>query len=121
MFIAIVQNIVNIVVSLIVVYVFDMKIAGVAFGTLIAQYVGLIMAWILWNKYYGRFKKRIEFGCFLDKSAMYRFFKVNSDIFMRTICLVAVTVFFTSAGSRQGEVILAVNTLILRSFEPGRE
>ena len=36
--------------------------------------------------------------------------------FLRTICLVAVTVFFTSAGARQGEIILAVNTLMMQFF-----
>lgn len=51
-----------------------------------------------------------------DRQAMYRFFKVNRDIFFRTICLVAVTVFFTSAGAAQGEVVLAVNTLLMQLF-----
>jgi MATE family multidrug resistance protein len=37
-------------------------------------------------------------------------------IFLRTLCLVAVTVFFTSAGAAQGEVVLAVNTLLLQLF-----
>ena len=47
---------------------------------------------------------------------MMRFFLINRDIFFRTICLVAVTVFFTSAGASQGEVILAVNTLLMQLF-----
>ncbi len=116
MMVAIVQNIVNIVVSLLLVYVFRLKIEGVALGTLVAQYAGLIMSVILWNKYYGKLKKRFDFRCFLDRAAMKRFFQVNSDIFLRTICLVAVTVFFTSAGARQGEIILAVNTLMMQFF-----
>ena len=45
-----------------------------------------------------------------------RFFRVNSDIFLRTLCLVSVLLFFTSAGSRQGEVILAVNTLLMQLY-----
>ena len=47
---------------------------------------------------------------------MRRFFSVNSDIFFRTLCLVAVTTFFTSTGARQGDVILAVNTLLMQLF-----
>ena len=47
---------------------------------------------------------------------MYRFFQVNRDIFLRTLCLVAVTMFFTSAGAAQGEVVLAVNTLLMQLF-----
>ena len=109
MYIAITQNIVNIVASLCLVYGFNMKIEGVAIGTLTAQYAGLVMAYLLWIRYYGNLRKRIEWHSFFDRQAMYRFFKVNRDIFFRTICLVAVTVFFTSAGAAQGEVVLAVS------------
>ena len=52
----------------------------------------------------------------LQKEAMIRFFQVNRDIFLRTLCLVAVTLFFTSAGASQGEIILAVNTLLMQLF-----
>ena len=44
------------------------------------------------------------------------FFTVNRDIFLRTVCLVAVNLFFTSAGARQGDMTLAVNTLLLTFF-----
>ncbi len=117
MFIAITQNIVNILVSLLLVYGFNMKIEGVAIGTLIAQYAGLFIACALWHhQYRPRLQHHAEFRSLLDKQAMYRFFQVNRDIFLRTLCLVAVTVFFTSAGAAQGEVILAVNTLLMQLF-----
>ena len=109
MYIAITQNIVNIAVSLLLVYGLGMKIEG-------AQYAGLVMAYLLWLRYYSTLRKRIEWHSFFDKQAMYRFFQVNRDIFFRTICLVAVTVFFTSAGAAQGEVVLAVNTLLMQLF-----
>lgn len=116
MFIAITQNIVNILVSLVLVYGFEMKIEGVAIGTLVAQYAGFFMAIALWTYKYKAIKHQIDFCSLLDKQAMYRFFQVNRDIFLRTLCLVAVTVFFTSAGAAQGEVILAVNTLLMQLF-----
>lgn len=116
MFIAITQNIVNIVASLAFVYLLDMKIEGVALGTLIAQYAGLFMALLLWLRYYGRLKIPFRWGEILGWTAMHRFFQVNSDIFFRTLCLVAVTTFFTSTGARQGDVVLAVNTLLMQLF-----
>ena len=116
MFIAITQNIVNIVASLAFVYLLDMKIEGVALGTLIAQYAGLFMALLLWVRYYGRLKTPFCRREILGWTAMHRFFQVNSDIFFRTLCLVAVTTFFTSTGARQGDVILAVNTLLMQLF-----
>ena len=47
---------------------------------------------------------------------MRRFFKVNSDIFLRTLCLVAVFTYFTIASTRMGDTLLAVNTLMLELF-----
>lgn len=81
MYIAITQNIVNIAVSLLLVYGLGMKIEGVAIGTLTAQYAGLVMAYLLWLRYYSTLRKRIEWHSFFDKQAMYRFFQVNRDIF----------------------------------------
>lgn len=116
MFIAITQNIVNIVASLAFVYLLDMKIEGVALGTLIAQYAGLFMALLLWLRYYGRLRIPFHWREILGWTALHRFFQVNSDIFFRTLCLVAVTTFFTSTGARQGDVVLAVNTLLMQLF-----
>ena len=116
MYIAITQNIVNIAASLCFVYLFHMKVAGVALGTLTAQYAGFFMALLLWRRYYGKLKVRIAWQEILKKEAMLRFFQVNRDIFLRTLCLVIVTLFFTSAGAAQGEVVLAVNTLLMQLF-----
>ena len=58
----------------------------------------------------------IDWNGLWGREAMRRFFSVNSDIFFRTLCLVAVTTFFTSTGARQGDVILAVNTLLMQLF-----
>ena len=113
MYIAITQNIVNIVASLCFVYLLDMKVAGVAAGTLNA---GFFMALWLYMRYYHTLHKRIVWKEIIQRQAMYRFFQVNRDIFFRTLCLVMVTMFFTSAGAAQGEVVLAVNTLLMQLF-----
>ena len=116
MFIAITQNIVNILMSLVLVYGLEMKIEGVTIGTLVAQYAGWLMAIGLWMHRYKHLRPYAELRSLTDKGAMRRFFQVNRDIFLRTLCLVSVTVFFTSAGAAQGEVILAVNTLLMQLF-----
>ena len=119
MFISIMQNIVNILVSLTLVYGFGMKVEGVALGTVIAQYAGLLMALGLLWKYYGRLsiyfrpKGNHHFSFLIPD---FSFFTVNRDIFLRTLCLVAVNLFFTSAGARQGAVILSVNTVLLQLY-----
>lgn len=116
MYIAITQNIVNIGASLCFVYLLHLKVAGVALGTLTAQYAGFLMAVLLWMRYYGNLKRHVDWRGVWQKQAMLRFFGVNRDIFLRTLCLVAVTLFFTSAGAAQGEVVLAVNTLLMQLF-----
>ena len=116
MYIAITQNIVNILMSLLLVYGLNMKIEGVAIGTLVAQYAGFFMACGLWMHQYQSIRSYATFRSLTNMTAMYRFFQVNRDIFLRTLCLVTVTVFFTSAGAAQGEVVLAVNTLLMQLF-----
>ena len=116
MVISIIQNLVNILASLLLVYGFGLKIEGVAQGTVIAQYVGLLMALGLLFRYYGRLRQYLVMKGTFVRKAMSRFFNVNRDIFLRTLCLVAVNLFFTSAGARQGAVILSVNTVLLQLY-----
>lgn len=116
MYIAITQNIVNIAASLFFVFVLHMKVEGVALGTLIAQYAGVIMTYLLCISHYHPFRQQVQRMQLLERNAMKRFFLVNRDIFLRTLCLVAVTVFFTSTGATYGDVVLAVNTLLMQLF-----
>ena len=116
MFISIMQNVVNILASLTLVYGFGMKIEGVALGTVIAQYAGFIVALGLLGYHYGRLRKYLVWQGTFVREAMGRFFHVNRDIFLRTLCLVAVNLYFTSAGARSGAVILSVNTVMMQLY-----
>lgn len=127
MLIAIVQNIINIFASLLFVFAFGWKIEGVAAGTLIAQWSGFFMALFfvhrgLRNKTFYASATTAQLSLSLFKStlahveAWQRFFVVNRDIFLRTLCLVAVNLFFTSAGGKQGALMLSVNTLLMTMF-----
>ena len=122
MAIAITQNVVNILASLCFVFGLGMKVEGVALGTLIAQWCGFLMGVFLCLRYVDLslcrvFKGwKVSWKSLFDRQSMLRFFEVNRDIFFRTICIVSVMLFFTSAGSWQGEVILAVNTLLMQLY-----
>lgn len=116
MYIAIIQNVVNIAASLFFVFVWNRGVAGVAMGTLVAQYAGLLMASLLWYGYYRRLWQKLNWQMLTDYEAMRSFFILNRDIFFRTLCLVAVTTYFTSRGAEQGDIILAVNTLMMQLF-----
>ena len=116
MFVSIMQNVVNIIASLTLVYGLGMKIEGVAIGTVIAQYAGLLVAVVLLVKYYGKIFKRHGSLTVRQHGSNIGGYHVNRDIFLRTLCLVAVNLYFTSAGARQGAVILSVNTVMLQLY-----
>ncbi|MBM6992142.1 MAG: MATE family efflux transporter [Prevotella sp.] len=118
MMVAIFQNVVNIVASLFFVFVLGMRIAGVALGTLVAQWSGFALAlWMARRQFEGDEQLRRAEARAGDESVTWSsFFVVNRDIFLRTLCLVGVNLFFTSAGARQGDMMLAVNTLLMTFF-----
>ena len=114
MWISILINVANIAVSMWLVAGVGMKIEGVAIGTLTAQWLGFVAGMIVfWCKYRLPLPSLVEIT---DSSGLRRFFSVNTDIFLRTLCLVAVTVWFTRAGAMQGTDMLAVNTLLMQFF-----
>ena len=119
MWIAIALNCVNIVFSLLFVLVLHWDIAGVALGTVIAQYSGLMMGVFF-------LRRRLNTPAFkslgvnmreaLRWNEMKRFFKVNGDIFLRTVCLSTVFTFITAASGRIGDQVLAIDALMLQFF-----
>lgn len=128
MVVAILQNLVNILASLSLVFVLGWGIAGVAAGTLLAQWIGFLVALLgAWKRLPKVNCLRIGQGLGTDswsrlvrvlsvKAAWINFFLVNKDIFLRTLCLIVVNFYFTSAGGKQGAMMLAVNTLLMTLF-----
>lgn len=114
MWVSITINVANIAVSLALVYLFKWKIAGVATGTMAAQWVGFIVGIIILHRRYR--PKFPGWRLVFDLEGARRFFSVNFDIFLRTLCLVAVTLWFTRAGATQGTLILAINALLMQMF-----
>lgn len=116
MYISIFINVINIAFCFLFVFQFGMKIEGVAWATVIAQYAGLIITLIFWFAKYGKLKRYINIKESMNLKKMKTFFKVNSDIFLRTICLILVTTYFTIASSKMEYPILAVNALLMQLF-----
>lgn len=116
MVIAIVLNIVNIAASIFFAYTLGMGVKGVALGTVLAQYCGVATAIFFMVKYYRKVFRYFAFKASLEWSKMGYFFNINKDIFLRTICLIIVYTFFTSASSKVGDDVLASNTLLMQLF-----
>ena len=116
MIIAITINFLNIGFNVLFIKVFGMKSDGVALGTVLAQYLGLIVAIVFLSKHSKRLKQYLIFKEILQINALKKFLNVNKDIFIRTICLVFALSFFTVKSAKYGNTLLAVNTLLLQFF-----
>lgn len=107
-------NLVNIGLSYYFVIIRGWEIAGVAWGTVIAQYLGLTLCagLIVWK--YRPYLIRFPMSVIMKKSALKGFFKINGDIFIRTLCLSFTFGFFYSRSSAYGEVLLAANVILMQ-------
>ncbi|MCK5765437.1 MAG: MATE family efflux transporter, partial [Bacteroidales bacterium] len=114
MFLAILINLVNVGANYIFVYGFGMTSAGVAWGTVIAQYTGFIVGMIIFIRLHGAILKNWDYKAMLQITALKRFFMVNKDIMIRTLLLILAFSFFTIRSAKMGDNILAVNTLLLQ-------
>lgn len=92
-------------------------VVGVAYGTLIAQYCGLLLAlMILALKYrivhisYGEMQAAMRW------QEMRRMAQLNGNLFIRSLCFMVVYVGFTALASRYGDIELAVSSILMKLF-----
>ncbi len=111
---SILANVINLLLSFLFVFYFDMASAGVAWGTVIAQYLGMGIGIFLFLKKYKQLVSFWNWESILNISALKNFFRVNSDIFIRTFCVIIVFTFFTSKSASIDDHILAVNSLLIQ-------
>lgn len=114
MIITIAMNLFNIVLNIFFIYVLDMHVNGVAWGTLISTYLALVLAGYLFWKRYKRYLKYYVHKELLNVLELRKYFAVNRDIFIRTICLIFTFSFFTAVSAKQGDLILAANSILLQ-------
>ena len=117
MAVAVMVNVVHALCSYLFSIVGSMGLNGIALGSVIAQWLGVVVIAIIIAIRYRHKLVRVSWSEVFDMSAMRRFFAINGDIMIRTFCLVAVYTFFTKASADTGdELILAVNALLLQFF-----
>lgn len=122
MVVLVLTNVINIICN----YIFVMKLGmgsdGVALGTVIAQYSGLLTAIFFFRKYFRKLFKYWSLKASLQWEKLRHFLLINSDIFIRTMCLVVVFSIFTARSAsadtfNEGEeTILAVNSILMQFF-----
>lgn len=117
MWIALTTNLLNIALSSTLVFVFGLGIEGVALGTAVSQIVSGCIGLVVVSKV----RKGLQLASMVHgpekrQLTWTRIFRINSDIFFRTLCLSTVTLWFTHAGAASGQDILAANALLMQLF-----
>lgn len=114
--VSMVVNVVNIVCSLCFVFAMRLGFIGISLGTLAAQWCGFILSAF----FAARMMRKETLGYAPRVEEMLRglgrFFSVNRDIFLRSLCVMAVMLFFTATGARSGNMTLAVNALFMQLY-----
>jgi MATE family multidrug resistance protein len=107
------QNALNAALALLFVVELGWGIKGVALATLVAEYAAAALgAFALWRAHRPLAGRWGGAGLF-DRAKLAGAFRVNGDIFVRTLCLVTGFAWFTSQGAGQGDVTLAANAILV--------
>ncbi len=112
----IVMNSANAVFDIVLVTQYGMGPAGVGAGTAAAEWTALILAvplcWLSLRRLGGFRAEAFDLRRLVAASKLKRMFVVNADIMVRTIALLTLFTWFTNAGARQGDVMLAANHVL---------
>ena len=108
--------IMNIILTLSFVYGLELGLEGVALGTTIAFWLGVVLALCL-----SRYHLQLSWQAFFSinpqhftKAAILRLFTLNKDIFIRTLILTLSFAWITRLSAQSGDVVLAANAILLQ-------
>ena len=109
-------NVINVCTSVVLSMCLGYGFEGVAVGTLVANWCGLFINFLLVSR-------RLRGQAFwpgikavLNTAGLSMFFRVNSDIFFRSACILGVSMTVTAIGARLGAETLAVNAILVQFY-----
>jgi len=104
-------NLINMMITVLLVLVLDMGIAGAASAAVAAEaaglLLGLVIAWHLMQR-----RLTVPRAVLFDRARLMRMLAVNRDIMIRTAALITAFLFFTAQGARAGDITLAANAVL---------
>jgi MATE family multidrug resistance protein len=104
-------NLINMAITVLLVLVLDMGIAGAASAAVVAEgaglLLGLVIAWHLMQR-----QLTVPRAVLFDRTRLTRMLAVNRDIMIRTAALITAFLFFTAQGARSGDLTLAANAVL---------
>ena len=107
---------INAVCSIYFAFALGMGVTGIAWGTVIAQYTGLVVTCILLFVKYRDYLRFLDVKESIHITPILRFLQINRDLFIRSALVVFVYTFFMAASARFGDTILATNALLMQLF-----
>ncbi len=114
------MNLLNIALALSLVLIYKLNIYGVAYAAIVSQtsfcLIGLLSIFYIvkddLKKYLGNESTKL----LLEMNKLKKLFSLNNDIFIRTILIFIAFSWFTAKGAKQGDLVLASNTVLLNLF-----
>lgn len=104
-------NVVNMALTILLVLVNGMGVAGAAFAAIVAEFVGLCGGlFAVWHLLGGQVA--LPRAVLFDRAKLLRLFAVNRDIMLRTAALIGGFLFFTAQGARSSDLTLAANAVL---------
>jgi MATE family multidrug resistance protein len=107
------SNSLNALLDVVLVYGYGLTSDGVAWATLCADYfaasIGLYWAYRTVTKAHSN---RLSLN-WPNWQELKPLININHQLFIRTLCLLSVFIFFTAQGAKQGDLVLAVNAIML--------
>ncbi|MFT4664956.1 MAG: MATE family multidrug resistance protein [Polaribacter sp.] len=107
-------SVVNVFFSFYFIMEMGMEADGVAWGTVIAQYAGLLLGACLFVYRYSNYSAHFQRKALFAVEAFKDFLLINRDIFIRTVCLTFSFAFFYSQSAVHGSLTLAANVILLQ-------
>ncbi len=112
------MSLLNVATTLILVYGFGLGFEGIAWGTLVAQWLILVPAWWLVVRLCRKHDVSVypDKRIILDRQGWKKMFGVNSNLFFRSACLIALTMMLYAYSARLGDVEVSSNAVINQLF-----
>ena len=107
-------NITNILASIYFALYTPMGFAGIAAGTVVAQYSGLVLSIVFLLSRYRYLFADVKILACIKLGEMKSFFVLNADLLVRSLCFLFVYVGFTSLSAKYGDVALAVCSIMMK-------
>ena len=109
-------NVLNTIFDAVLVLGFDMGVEGVAIGTVAAQYIAVTAGAVLALRELSGRTGQWSWVTVAVREKIRRMVAVNTDIMLRTLCLIFSFAWFTAQGAKSGDTVLAANAVLFNMF-----